>query len=456
MENESGDCMNISAIMDRTTRAQWEVYAQRSRRIDVQLRRNEREATIWQENTGYGVRVIIPRSDGAGVGFASCNSESKLEDTAKKAHDIARLNRSPFFELPEKKRFPSASTVDKRISSNSERAARDYAEAAQAQISAEKDISLTYGKVRTYVVETQILNSRGVACTSTGTYIYVEMTLKVGTGSNPTEFWPTRYARRVGDIAPDKLIPQWLNIARSSLNRRPAKTKETTVIFSPSLVCDAFVPTIGFHASADALKLNLSQFKHGDQIASEQLTVLDDGLYPYGLRTNPFDDEGQAQQRTRLIEKGVFQKHIYDQLHAQTMHSKPTGNGIRASFGVDVDERYMIAPANANTNLSIRAGHGSLEALISEIKEGLIIYEAAWLNPDQITTRFGSEIRNAQEITNGELGEGIVGGTVSGSVQELMHSISGISNHPEVVSGSSFGCVAPYIRFDRVQVSGPT
>jgi len=216
------------------------------------------------------------------------------------------------------------------------------------------------------------------------------------------------------------------------------------------------VPTIGFHASAEALKLNLSRFKDDDEVGSEQLTIVDDGLYPYGLRTNPFDDEGQPQQKTKLIEKGVFKKRIYDQLHAHTMQAKPTGNGIRTSFGVDVDERYSTLPANSNTNLSIKPGNSSLDSLIEEVDEGIIIYEAAWLNPDQITTQFGSEIRNGQEIRNGHLAEGIVGGTVSGTVLELLRNISGISDRAEVVSASSLGCVAPYIRFDRVQISGPT
>jgi predicted Zn-dependent protease len=448
--------MNIPAIMDKTTKAQWEVFIQHSRRAEVQLRQTEREATIWQENTGFGVRVIIPRGDGAGVGFASCNSENEIESTAKRAHDLAKLNRSPFFELPEKKKLPSVSTVDKRILSSGERVATDYAEEAQALISKERDISLTYGKVRTYAVKNEILNSRGLAYKSTGTYIYVEMTLKVGLGSNPTEFWPSRYARRIGDVAPEKLVPQWLEIARSCLRRHTPKTKEMTVIFSPSVVCDAFVPTMGFHASAEALKLNLSQFKEDDKIGSEQLTVIDDGLYPYGLRSNPFDDEGQPQQRTKLIEKGIFKKRIYDQLHAHTMRAKPTGNGIRTGFGADVDERYSTLPTNASTNLSIEAGNRSLDSLIEEVDDGIIIHEAAWLNPDQITTQFGSEIRNAQEIKNGDLGEGIVGGTVSGAVLELLHNISGISNRAEITSGSSLGCVAPYIRFNRVQTSGPT
>lgn len=448
--------MNISAIVDRATKAQWEVFIQHSSRTDLQLRQSGLEASIEQENTGYGVRVVIPRTDGAGVGFASCNSENELEATAKRAHELARMNRSPFLELPEKSKYRPAQTVDPKILRNMDAAARDYAETAQATISDEKDISLTFGKVRTYIVENQILNSRGLSCNSKGTYIYLEMTLKIGKGSNPTEFWPTRYARRITDLDPRKIVPEWLDIARSCLKRRSPKTKETTVIFSPTIVCDTFVPTVGFHASGEAVKQNLSQLKEGAKVGSEQLTIIDDGLYPFGLRTNPFDDEGQPQQRTQLIEKGIFKNHIYDRTYAQALGAKPTGNGIRSRGFVDVDERYQMLPSNSPTNLLIKPGNESLESLIEGVKEGIIIFHAAWLNPDEITTRFGSEIRNAREIVNGELGDGIVGGTISGSTLELIQRISGISNKAEVVSGYAFGCVAPYVRFERVQISGPS
>lgn len=447
--------MNIRQVLDRATRAQWEVFIQHSKRTDLHLRGNQREASIRQENTGYGVRVIIPRSDGAGVGFASCNSEEAVEATAKKAYDLAKQNLSPYFELPNKKKLPTAKTVDIKIKDNKEKVAKNYAETVQSLVSNEEDITLTFGKVRTSVVENQILNSRGLSYESTGTHLYVELTLKVGGGSNVTEFWPTRHACRLADLAPDKIIPEWLSIAKSSLKRHPPKTKQTTVIFAPTLVCDTFLPTVGFHASAEAVKQNLSRFKKGDKVASDQLTIVDDGLYPYGLRTNPFDDEGQPQQKTTIIEKGFFKNYIYDQLHAQTMGSNPTGNGIRAGFGADVDERYQVPPENSTTNLYIKPGNESLETLIHDVKDGLLIYHPAWLNPDEITTRFGSEIRNAQEIKNGELGEGIVGGTFSGTALDLLQRISGISDNPEVVSGSSIGCVTPYIRFDGVQISGP-
>ena len=446
--------MNIEAVLDRATRSQWEVYIQHAERTDLQLRGQGIEATIEEEDTGYGVRVIIPRSYGAGVGFASCNSLDELEATARKAQDLARVNRSQFFELPHKKKLASVTVADRKILRDHRAAAMDYAESAQAIVSDQSDATLTFGKVRTYVVDTQILNSRGLSCKSTGTYVYVEMSFKVESRNGPTELWPTRYGRRISDVEPTKMIPRWLDIARTCLKRHSPKTEETTVIFSPPIVCDVFVPTLGYHSTAEALEQNLSQFKPGMKVGSDRLSVADDGLYPYGLRTNPFDDEGQPQQRTKIIEKGIFKDYLYDQLHAHTMSHAPTGNGIR--FRGDVDERFQVAPANRTTNLSIEPGNEDIHDLIANVRDGIMIYQGAWINPDEITTRFGAEIRSAQEIVDGELGEGIVGGTVSGSALDLITKITGISDTPEIVSAYSFGCVAPYMRFDKVQISGPS
>jgi len=446
--------MNIPQILNKATRTRWEVFIQRSRRKDIQLRGNDVEASIWSENTGYGIRVIVPGADKNGVGYTSCNSEAQLEAAAINAHELAKVNYSPPFDLPKRRPLPAAKTADRKIISDPDGTVDDYVESLQSILGEEKDIVLTYGKVRAYIVENEITNSQGLHSKSTGTYMFLEMTLKVG-GANPTEFWPSRYSRTVRDLDPYRVVTQWLNVAKTALNRRPPRTGRTTVIFSPALVCDAFLPTIGFHASAESVKLGLSKFKPGEGVASDQLTITDDGLYPYGLRTNSFDDEGNPQQHTKLIEKGIFRNYFFDQLHAATMKARPTGNGIRGSWGVDVDERYLVQPVNATTNMVIHPGQKSLDSLIADVDEGIMIYQGAWLNPDSLTTRFQTEIRNAQAITKGQLGEGIVGGAVSGSVLELIQNISGISNRAEIVSGSAFGCVTPYVKFENVQISGP-
>jgi len=230
-------------------------------------------------------------------------------------------------------------------------------------------------------------------------------------------------------------------------------TQKMTVIFNPQSVCDLLVPTVGSHSLGEMQFKKQSVFKEQDIVASEDLTVQDDGLHDYALLSSPFDDEGTPQQVTSLIEKGVFKNYLYDQKYALNMKKKPTGNGLKPA--TNMLNKHTSAIVGAPTNLSIKPGNLSLEKIIAEVKNGVLIEQFSWLNPDRMATSFSSEIRNAYLIKNGECTQALKGGMVSGKALDMIKNISGISNQQFVESGATaFSCITPYIRFENVQVAG--
>jgi len=448
---------NLSSIFNSRYRGQWEIYSQRSVKTDIQLRKNEPELTLVAENTGYGVRVIVPKGDKSGIGFASCNSIENLERTADEAFKIALVNISPRLQLPYKSQLSQVQNLDPRIAKDSMAVVKEYVEAVEQAFDSKNEVKLSGAKVRTYDITTEILNSEGVDCSNRGSYFYLEMMLKIGKGSDVKEYWPSRYARRVEDLPSDKTIPKWIEATKGMMEKgEPIKTRKYTVILSPPQVCDAFVGTIGFHASGSAEKRNLSLLKPGEQVAAENLTIVDDGLYPFGLKTKPFDDEGSPQRVTPIITKGVFENRLYDKTHADMLGKESTGNGIRPkAFGAaDVDNSYNVTPSNLPTNFSVLPGSKTLDELIREVSDGVLVHSVAWINPSLGTTRWGTEIRYGSRIKSGEITGAVVGGTLGGSTLEMMKRISGLSNKPEIVSSSEFGCVAPYMRIEEVDISG--
>jgi PmbA protein len=52
-------------------------------------------------------------------------------------------------------------------------------------------------------------------------------------------------------------------------------------------------------------------------VASEIVTIYDDGLMDGGLRTWKFDGEGVPQQKTVIIENGILRSFIYDNYTAK-------------------------------------------------------------------------------------------------------------------------------------------
>ena len=135
------------------------------------------------------------------------------------------------------------------------------------------------------------------------------------------------------------------------------------------------------------------------------------------------------------------------------MNKEPTGNGLKPA--ANMLNKHTGAIVGSPTNLSIKPGKLSLEKMIAEIKNGVLIEQFSWLNPDRMATSFSSEIRNAYLIRNGECTQALKGGMVSGKALDMIKNISGISNQQFTESGATaFSCIAPYIRFEDVQVVG--
>jgi predicted Zn-dependent protease len=175
------------------------------------------------------------------------------------------------------------------------------------------------------------------------------------------------------------------------------------------------------------------------------------------LSSSPFDDEGNPQGVVTVIEKGVFQNYLYDQKYALNMEEKSTGNGLKSLKGTTVNlmNKNTISVRGSPTNLSVKPGKSNLETMISEVKNGILMEQFSWLNPDPMATSFSSEIRNAYLIENGEYSKVLKGGMISGKVFDMIKNISGISNQQFMESGATaFSCISPYIRFEDVQVAG--
>ena len=70
---------------------------------------------------------------------------------------------------------------------------------------------------------------------------------------------------------------------------------------------------------ADSVERNQSPFKDklDTKVGSEAITIVDDGLFPGGLRTGIFDGEGVPHQKTPVIEKGVLKNFLYDNYTAK-------------------------------------------------------------------------------------------------------------------------------------------
>ena len=73
--------------------------------------------------------------------------------------------------------------------------------------------------------------------------------------------------------------------------------------------------------------------KLGQKIASENVTVVDDGTIPGLFGTTPFDDEGVPSRRTIVIDRGVLSSYLLNTYTARKLGLKTTGNASRGITG---------------------------------------------------------------------------------------------------------------------------
>jgi TldD protein len=157
--------------------------------------------------------------------------------------------------------------------------------------------------------------------------------------------------------------------------------------------------------------------------ASDIVTVTADPTAPGGLGTFGFDDEGVTARPAALIDKGVLVNYLSSRETAARIKKDSTG-AMRA-------ESWSDLPLVRMTNTNLTPGKGTLDQLIAETDDGVLISTPDKWSIDDRRENFqlGGEI--AWEIKNGRLGQVYKNAVYSGSTVEFWNSCDWICGPDE-------------------------
>jgi len=232
--------------------------------------------------------------------------------------------------------------------------------------------------------------------------------------------------------------------ARRTLRRlgaRKVKTTKVPVVFDP-MVATSMLEHIFEGVNGDSVYRGASFLagRLGQKIASENVTIIDDGTMPGGFGTTPFDGEGIPTRRTVVIESGVLKSYLLNTYTAKKLGLETTANASRGLAGT---------PGIGPGNYFLQPGMRTPELLIGDIREGLYVTEFLGMGVNLVT---GDYSRGASGlwIVNGELAYPVEEITVAGNLKDIFLNIS------EVASNLEFrGSVAsPTLRIDGLTVGG--
>jgi PmbA protein len=232
--------------------------------------------------------------------------------------------------------------------------------------------------------------------------------------------------------------------AKRTLRRigaRKVKTARVPIIFDPQ-VARSLLGHIFEAANGESIYRNASFLtgKLGEQIAGENITVIDDGTMRGGFGSSPFDSEGVPTRRTVVVQNGVLKSYLLNTYAARKLGLATTGNASRGLAGT---------PGIGSGNFFLEPGAKTPQQLIADVRDGLYVTEFLGFGVNLVTGDF-SRGAGGLWIVNGELTYPVEEITVAGNLKEMLRNISEIGNDLEF--RGSIAC--PTIRIDGMTVAG--
>jgi len=402
---------------------------------------------------GVGIRAVIKKA----IGFSSVSSieEKRALEAVEEAVKIAKI-RPPdpnWVSLPEpKKPSTQGGIFDKRISDLDVEKMLDLcADCCVTAGDLDKRITQAMAMISAASVSFGVVNTKGVEVCDKGTFFTTYIGTKAKSGDEEVssgDFLESRTftedLRSVAISASERTI--------ECLGRKALPEKYVGPVVFENVSWNQLFSVI-FTSGISGLNVqeNRSVYKGKirKRVAKENISVVDDGTLPDGFGTAKIDDEGVPKRKTPIIEKGVLYSFLYDNYAANREKRESTGNASRQTFfGAAA---YANQPTIRPSNLTLMPGKGSLEALVSEIKDGVLVKGGliGTHTSNRVTGDFSVTADNAFKIERGEVAYPLKPCTVAGNLYAALNSVVSIGDDLK----TSLNVVCPSVLIEKIVVS---
>jgi PmbA protein len=435
-----------AALAKGAAEAEAYVYEGQASNIGIELGQISKTNRIIDR--GLGIRVTANKA----IGFAYTNiveDPKAMESVVVSALSAAKASKPDldWKGLPEKKPYATTEkTFDKKIV---DLTSEDLVQLAVTMLDAagqvDKRVFPIEGGVGSGYIANAIANSNGIIGFDKGTVIECSVATLAKEGNSVTPVCFEFNAARDYKLDPAWVGKEAAKMALSALKTKSVETKSGKVILTQFALQDLLSYTLINAIRADSVQRGQSPFKGkiGEKVASENLSIYDDGLFAGGLRTGSFDGEGVPHQKTEVIEKGVLHNFLYDNYSARKDGKESTGNASRAG--------YLSTPGIDTTNFHILPGTKTSEEMLSEVEDGLIVYYlqgAHSSNP--VSGEFSVVATPAWKIKDGKITHCSRGVMLAGNVFELLKNISVVGGNERQMGQ----LISPWIQVENVRVIG--
>ncbi|MDD3653350.1 MAG: TldD/PmbA family protein [Desulfotomaculaceae bacterium] len=206
------------------------------------------------------------------------------------------------------------------------------------------------------------------------------------------------------------------------LQAKPAPAGKMPVVMAGEAGGTMVHEACGHGLEADLAQKGLSVYggKKGQQVASREVTVVDDATLHDRYGSYRFDDEGVPARRVELIKNGELTDYLYDRLTAMKERRASNGHGRR--------ESYQHKPIPRMGNTFIAPGKLDPERIIKDTKEGLLVKKMGGGQVNTTTGDFVFDVAEGYLIKDGEIGTMVRGATLTGNGPEVLRVVEQVGS----------------------------
>ena len=441
----------------------YEIYFNQSSHFDIESKEGKIETLQTDRYAGMAFRILNHQR----IGFsyttllnpspsAPRNFSAELDRTIEDAIRSAEATSpDPCFDFPPAlmDSHLELPIFDETLDGISEKEKIEKAkdlEASAKAVDPERIKKVRNASYQEVLSRTTLVNSNGLRDSYRHSLASVSVTAVAEASGESEVSWDFDASHFFNDLDSEKV---GRSAGRKALERLGGKRILTGVypVLLRNHVASEFLSLLGHSFFADQVQKGKSPLKgkRGERFFSPLLTIVDDGLYPKGILTAPFDGEGMPSQRTPLVTRGELVDYLYDRYWAN--RERLFSPGSRAgSTGNSRRHGIKFPPGVGISNFFIEPGDLGLSQLLEGFLHVLVVEEVMGLHTvDPISGDFSLGF-SGDWIDQGQKVHPVKSVALAGNLFELFRRVSKVGKDLRF-----FGAVgAPSILIEELLISG--
>ena len=419
--------------------AEWcDVDAGATRDIAVTIEKSGIKAADAGQGEDLAIRVYVR----GGMGYAAVSGRNRkdLDEAVARAVALAKEATAD----PDFKRLPAPDPAPEVDGLYDDAVAgmgvEDVVRIAVSNIEAAKalvgDVNLS-GSVGLSVGEGALATSTGIALEARGTSIEAVFEALIRRGDDTGYYYDFDFGRFREDTSLDRVSEEAVRGALRFMGAKRITSGRMALVLGPQ-ASYGLLGALVSAANAESIQRGRSYLvgKLGQKIASDELTIVDNGLVPRAMRSGAHDGEGTRRHPLTIIDRGTLASLLHNSYTAGKAGTKSTGHGTHSGG---------ISP----TNLYPALGRDIALEILRDVKEGIYL-ESGEIRPDPASGDISASIDFGFYVRDGQIVHPVESAMLGGNIFDLLKDLDAISSDFR----QEPGILMPTIRLQNVQIAG--